>query len=453
MSDLMAARWQMGTSLGFHIIFAALGIGLPLMMVIAEGLYLRTGHRAWLALARRWSKAFAILFAVGAVSGTILSFELGLLWPRFMEYAGGIFGMPFSLEGFAFFIEAIFLGIYLYGWDKLSPRAHWLAGIPVAISGALSGIFVVAANAWMNSPAGFDIVDGEVVNVDPIGAMFNDAWFQQALHMTLAAYTATAFGLAGIYAFGYLRGRKDAYHTRALKLAVTFGLVLAISQAISGDLSARWVADNQPVKFAAMEGHFETDTHVGLTIGGWPDPETRETNWGIQIPGMLSFLAGDSFDAEVMGLNDVPMSDQPDPRPVHLGFQVMVGLGVTMILVSLWIVVTSWRGRKFAPSTWQLRALVALTPAGFIAIEAGWVVTEVGRQPWIIQGIMRTEDGVTEVPGQFAALGGFTLLYVLLAVLLTWLLLRLAKTPPPIDEAHPYDVRIAAESEARHAVG
>jgi cytochrome d ubiquinol oxidase subunit I len=453
MSDLTAARWQMGTSLGFHIIFAALGIGLPMLMVIAEGLYLRTGNRTWLALARRWSKAFAILFAVGAVSGTILSFELGLLWPRFMAYAGGIFGMPFSMEGFAFFIEAIFLGIYLYGWNRLSPRAHWLAGIPVAISGALSGIFVVAANAWMNSPAGFDIVDGEVVNVDPIAAMFNAAWFQQALHMTLAAYTATAFGLAGVYAWGYLRGRRDAYHTSALKMLVTFGVVIIIAQIVSGDVSAHWVANNQPVKFAALEGQFETERNAALTIGGWPDPQARETRWAIRIPGGLSFLAHRDFDSEVTGLNDFPMSDQPDPRPVHLGFQVMVGLGFAMLFASVWIVFTSWRRKRFAPSTWQLRALVALTPAGFIAIEAGWTVTEVGRQPWVIQGVMRTENAVTEVPGQFAAFGGFTLLYTLLAVVLTWLLLRLAKTPPPVDLPHPGETRPASRSEAGHAVG
>ncbi len=453
MSDLMAARWQMGTSLGFHIVFAALGIGLPLMMVIAEGLYLRTGNRAWLALARRWSKAFAILFAVGAVSGTILSFELGLLWPRFMEYAGGIFGMPFSLEGFAFFIEAIFLGIYLYGWNRLSPMQHWLAGIPVAISGALSGIFVVAANAWMNSPAGFDIVDGEPVNIDPIAAMFNDAWFQQALHMTLAAYTATAFGLAGVYAWGYLRGRRDAYHHSALKMLTTFGLAIIVVQIISGDISAHWVANNQPVKFAALEGQFETEASAGLTIGGWPDPEARETRWAIQIPGALSFLAHRDFDAEVTGLNEFPMSDQPDPRPVHLGFQVMVGLGFAMLFASLWIAFTRWRRRRFKPSTWQLRALVALAPAGFMAIEAGWIVTEVGRQPWIIQNVMRTEDAVTEVPGQFAAFGGFTLLYVLITAVLVWLLLRLAKTPPPVDLPHPANAGWGGRREVDHAVG
>jgi cytochrome d ubiquinol oxidase subunit I len=370
-----------------------------------------------------------------------------------MAYAGGIFGMPFSLEGFAFFIEAIFLGIYLYGWDKLTPLQHWLAGIPVAISGALSGIFVVAANAWMNSPSGFDIVDGEPVNIDPIAAMFNDAWFQQALHMTLAAYTATAFGLAGIYAWGYLRGRRDAYHTSALKMLTTFGLVIIIAQIISGDVSAHWVANNQPVKFAALEGQFETEARAGLTIGGWPDPEARETRWGVEIPAALSFLAHRDLDAEVTGLNDYSMADQPDPRPVHLGFQVMVGLGFAMLFASLWIAFTRWRQRRSELSTWQLRALVALTPAGFIAIEAGWVVTEVGRQPWIIQEVMRTEDAVTEVPGQFAAFGGFTLLYVLLSIVLVWLLLRLGRTQPPTDLPAPYETDRQPRRETRHAVG
>jgi len=433
MGDLMVARTQMATALGFHIIFAALGIGLPLVMVIAEGIYLRTGNPNYLALAKRWSKAFAILFAVGAVSGTILSFLLGLLWPGFMTYAGGIIGMPFSMEGFAFFVEAIFLGIYLYGWNRLSPGAHWLSGIPVAISGAASGIFVVAANAWMNSPAGFEIVDGEVTNVDPIAAMFNDAWFQQALHMTLAAYTATAFGVAGVYAWGMLRGNRDNYHRSALKITMGLGVVVSILQAISGDISAHWVAQNQPVKFAAMEGLFETESNVPLTIGGWPDPEARETRWSIEIPGLLSFLAERDVNAEVMGLNDVPMADQPEPRVVHLAFQVMVGIGTTLILVSLWFWITSWRRKRLAPTTWQLRALVALAPAGFIAIEAGWIVTEVGRQPWIIQGIMRTEEAVTQVPNQFAAFGGFTILYALLAITTVWLLCLLARSRPPVE--------------------
>jgi len=433
MGDLMVARTQMATSLGFHIVFAAIGIGLPLLMVIAEGIALRTGDSNYLALAKRWSKAFAILFAIGAVSGTILSFLLGLLWPRFMDYAGGIIGMPFSMEGFAFFVEAIFLGIYLYGWDKLSPLAHWLSGIPVAIAGAASGIFVVAANAWMNSPAGFEIVNGEVTNVDPVAAMFNDAWFQQALHMTLAAYVATCFGVAGVYAWGMLRGNRNAYHRGALKIAMGVGVVVSLLQAVSGDLSAHWVAQNQPVKFAAMEGLFETRTNAPLTIGGWPDPETRETTWAIEIPGLLSFLAERDFNAEVMGLNDVPMYEQPEPRVVHVAFQVMVGLGTAMIVTSLWFWFRVWRTTSVRPTKTQLLALVALAPAGFVAIEAGWVVTEVGRQPWIIHEIMLTEDAVTQVPNQFAAFGGFTALYAILAVTAVWLLRLLAKTRPPIE--------------------
>jgi cytochrome d ubiquinol oxidase subunit I len=436
MGDLMAARTQMATSLGFHIIFAAIGMGLPLLMVVAEGIYLRTGNPVYLALARRWSKVFAILFAVGAVSGTIISFELGLLWPRFMEYAGGIIGMPFSMEGFAFFVEAIFLGIYLYGWNRLSPRAHWLSGIPVAIAGACSGIFVVAANAWMNSPAGFDIVNGEVQNVDPVAAMFNSSWPQQALHMWLAAYTATTFGVAGVYAWGMLRGRRDAYHLSAVKIALGIGMVVSVLQAVSGDISARWVAENQPAKFAALEGLFETTDNASLSIGGWPDPETGELKYAFHIPGALSFLAHGNVNAEVTGLNDIPADERPEPRVVHPAFQIMVGIGFTLIAVSTWFWLTAWRKRAIEPNTWQLRALVALTPAGFIAIEAGWVVTEVGRQPWIIHKIMRTEDAVTEVPGQFASFGGFTILFVVLAITTVWLLRLVAKKPPLIGD-HP----------------
>ncbi|HQY31824.1 MAG TPA: cytochrome ubiquinol oxidase subunit I, partial [Thermomicrobiales bacterium] len=313
MSDLTAARMQMASSLGFHIIFAGLGIGLPLLMIVAEGLWLRTGQPEYLVLAKRWSKAFALVFAVGAVSGTVLSFELGMLWPGFMRVAGGIIGMPFSLEGFAFFIEAIFLGIYLYGWDRMSPRTHWLAGWPIAFSGLMSGIFVVSANAWMNSPQGFRMVDGRVVDVDPIKAMFNPSWFQQSLHMSLAAYEATAFAVAGIYAWGVFRGRGTAYHRAGLTVALAIGTVVAILQPISGDLSARWVADNQPAKFAALEGQFQTETHAGLHIGGIPDTTARETKYALELPGMLSFLAHGNVDAEVQGLDAWPLADQPNP--------------------------------------------------------------------------------------------------------------------------------------------
>lgn len=433
MSDLTAARVQMGTSLAFHIVFAVLGMGLPVLLLVAEGLWLRTGDAVYLALAKRWSKAFAILFAVGAVSGTILSFELGLLWPRFMAFAGGIFGLPFSAEGFAFFIEAIFLGLYLYGWDRLSPRAHWLCTIPIAVSGTLSAIFVVAANAWMNSPSGFRIVAGEVVDVDPVAAMFNPAWFQQALHMTLAAFVATGFGVAGLYAWGIARGRTDAYHRLGLTIAMALAGLTTPLQIVSGDVSARWVAEYQPLKLAALEGQFQTEAGAPLRIGGLPDPVARETRFAIEIPRGLSLLAFRDPNAVVRGLDEWPRDEQPDPVPVHLAFQAMVGIGTALLALAAWYWVAAWRRRGVPTNRWLLRALAVATPLGFVAIEAGWTVTEVGRQPWIVYGVMRTADGVTPVPGQFVAFGGFTLVYVVLAAATVWLLRRLGRTPPAVE--------------------
>lgn len=456
MSDLLAARVQMGTSLAFHIVFAVLGMGMPILLLVSEGLWLRSGKPVYLALARRWAKGFAILFAVGAVSGTILSFELGLLWPRFMEHAGGIIGLPFSAEGFAFFIEAIFLGLYLYGWDRLSPRAHWLTAIPIAISGTLSAIFVISANAWMNSPSGFRIVDGTVVDVDPVAAMFNNAWFQQSLHMVQAAYIATGLGVAGLYAWGILRGRNDAYHRTGLTIAIALAAIFAPLQIVSGDISARWVADNQPIKLAALEGQFQTEAGASLSIGGWPDVEARETRFAIRIPRGLSLLAYHDPNAVVRGLDEWPRADQPNPVIVHLAFQVMVGIGFAIAGLVAWYWIAAWRNRRRSgrafPGTWLLRALVVATPLGFLAIEAGWTVTEVGRQPWIIYEVMRTSEAVTPVPNQFIALGGFTFVYVLLAITCAVLLVRLGRAPLPEIAPPPGLPDESAEEGARHAV-
>src|SRR5687767_11124081 len=337
MSDLFAARSQMAMSLGFHIIFAVVGIGMPVLMVIAERRWQKTGDGIYLELAKRWAKGTAILFAVGAVSGTVLSFELGLLWPTFMEFAGPLIGMPFSLEGFAFFTEAIFLGVYLYGWDRISPRAHIWSGIAVAVSGVASGIFVVTANAWMNSPAGFDYNGGQVTNVDPIAAMLNPAAFQQTLHMTLAAFTATGFAVAGIHAFLLLFDPLNAFHRRALTIALMLGAPAAVLQPISGDISARQVAAQQPVKLAAMESHFETMAGAPLTIGGWPDLKTGETRYAIKIPYGLSLLAFHDPHAVVKGLKEFPREDWPNVPIVHTAFQLMVALGTYLALLSLWV--------------------------------------------------------------------------------------------------------------------
>ena len=436
MSDLLAARSQMAMSLAFHIIFAVMGIGMPLLMVLAERQWIRTRDPVWLDLAKRWSKGTAILFAVGAVSGTVLSFELGLLWPAFMEYAGAIIGMPFSLEGFAFFTEAIFLGIYLYGWTRLTARAHWWAGVAVAVSGTVSGIFVVFANAWMNSPTGFTLVDGKPTDIDPIAAMLGPASFPQALHMTIAAYATTGIAVAGIHAWMLRRDRESTFHRAALKLALLVAVPASLLQLVSGDLSAKFVAKWQPAKLAAMEGHFVTQRSAPLRIGGIPDERTRETRYAIDVPGGLSFLAFGDFDAEVKGLDAFPESDWPPVAITHIAFQVMVGLGSLMAFASLWVIACRVRKREVADSRALLGLLALLTPAGFIAVEAGWVVTEVGRQPWIVQGVMRTADALTPMPGLVVPFAAFTLLYVFLGVIVAWLLwAQILKTQP--DPAHP----------------
>jgi cytochrome d ubiquinol oxidase subunit I len=445
MSDLLAARSQMAMSLAFHIIFAVVGIGMPVLMVIAERRWQKTGDGVYLALAKRWAKGTAILFAVGAVSGTVLSFELGLLWPTFMEFAGPLIGMPFSLEGFAFFTEAIFLGVYLYGWDRIPARAHLWSGVAVAVSGAASGIFVVIANAWMNSPTGFDLVDGLAVNVDPIAAMMNPMAFQQTLHMTLASYTATGFGVAGIHAFLLLSDPDNAFHRRAMNVALLVGAPAALLQPISGDISARSVAQHQPAKLAAMEAHFETAARVPLVIGGWPDMDARETRYAIKIPYGHSLLAFHDPNAVVRGLNEFPREDWPNVPIVHTAFQVMVALGTFLALLSLWIAWMAIKRRGLTSNRILLGAIAASAPMGFIAIEAGWIVTEVGRQPWIVYGVLRTADAVTPMPGLIIPFLLFTVLYCFLGVVVAWLLYRQIIRVPKSAEWR----RVYSPSEAR----
>ena len=424
MTDLLAARAQMAMSLAFHIIFAVIGIAMPLLMVIAEGLWLRTREEVYLTLAKRWAKGTAIMFAVGAVSGTVLSFELGLLWPNFMAYAGPIIGMPFSLEGFAFFLEAIFLGLYLYGWDRIPKYAHWVAGMMVLLGGTLSGIFVVTANAWMNTPTGFTVVNGEVTNVDPIAAMLNPSSFTQTLHMTIAAFLAVGFAVAGIHAYFLRRDPSNLFHRRAFAIALGVGGVFALLQPISGDLSAKKLAKHQPIKLAAMEAQWETERGAPLRIGGIPNEDTEETRYALEIPKALSFLAYSDFNAEIMGLKAVPREDRPPVAIVHFAFQIMVACGIVLIIAGVlggWL---AWKHKSLPDQRWYLRFVTLCTPLGFIAIEAGWTVTEVGRQPWIIYNYMRTAEAVTPMPNLVVPFIGFTVLYIFLSIIVVILLRR-----------------------------
>lgn len=424
MTDLLAARLQMAVSLGFHILFAVAGIAMPVLMVLAERRWRKNGDPVDLELAKRWARGTAILFAVGAVSGTVLSFELGLLWPTFMERAGALIGLPFALEGFAFFLEAIALGIYLYGWDRVPPGVHLGAGVVVAVSGAASGVFVVIANAWMNTPTGFELTGGTITNVDPLAAMANPAAFSQVLHMTLAAYTAVGFAVAGIHALRLLRVPDSVFHRRALGIALMVGVPAALLQPVSGDISARHVAEHQPAKLAAMEAAFETRRGAPLTLGGWPDEEAREVRMGLEIPRGMSLLAHRDADAEVLGLEAFPRDEWPPVAVVHVAFQVMVASGLYLALVGLWVAWRTLRRRAVADSRRLLRALVVAAPLGFVAIEAGWTVTEVGRQPWVIYDVLRTSDAVTPMPGLWIPLTLISGLYLVLGAVVALLLYR-----------------------------
>ncbi|MGY5851673.1 cytochrome ubiquinol oxidase subunit I [Salegentibacter sp. F14] len=426
MENLDYARLQMAFTLGFHIIFACIGMVMPFFMVVAHHKWLKTRNPVYLKLTKAWLKGVAIFFATGAVSGTALSFELGMLWPEFMKHAGPIFGMPFSLEGAAFFVEAIALGFYLYGWKKLPEKFHWFTGIIVGVAGVASGILVVSANGWMNAPSGFDYIDGEFLNIDPVQALLNPAWFTQALHMTLAAFVATGFAVAGVHALQIFRGKNIQLHTKAFKIAIVFGAVAAFLQPLSGDLSAKDVAKRQPVKLAAMEAHYQTQKGAPLYIGGIVDEENREVNYKIAIPGALSFLAFGDFDAEVKGLNDFP-DDQLPPVPiVHYAFQIMVGLGTLLMLAGLVYFISLKKKHWFKSRKYWLLFIIT-APLGFIALEAGWVVTEVGRQPWIIHQVMRTEDAVTPMPGMKYSFFFYLFLYIILGVTVTWLMNRQMK--------------------------
>ncbi|HEX3469062.1 MAG TPA: cytochrome ubiquinol oxidase subunit I [Candidatus Elarobacter sp.] len=427
MDHVIAARAQMGTSLAFHIVFAALGVGLPLLVFIAEGLWLRTGRRAYYELARTWAKGMAVLFAVGAVSGTILSFELGLLWPVFMRYAGAIIGLPFSLEGFAFFVEAIFIGLYLYGWDRLRPVAHWLCALPIAVSGALSAGFVTMANAWMNAPAGFRAAGGKIVDVDPLAAMFSAPWLVEVLHTTVAAYVVTGFGAAAVCAFALLRAPRGARRAR-VRAGLTIAMIVASAaipvQWIIGDTIARFDAQHEPAKFAAEEVLFHTQRHAPITIGGIVGGD--DVRGAIEIPGALSWLVAFDPNAEVAGLDRVPPRDLPPVASVHLSFDLMVGAASYLLLVAAgWAFLTLRRRPLPRPALW---GIAASGPLSVVAMEAGWFVTELGRQPWIAVGLLRTSDAVTIAPGLDLAFYGFSFVYVVLGATCWWLLRRVGRT-------------------------
>jgi cytochrome bd ubiquinol oxidase subunit I len=426
---LLEARQMQALSLGVHIPLVCFGIAFPAMVLFLEALSLRTGDPVYRALAKRWSKVMLILFAVGVVTGTILSFELGLLWPRFMEQWGEVFGFAFALEGVSFFVEAIFITIYVYGWDRLSPRAHLLSGVPIVIAGFTGAMFVLSVNGWMNHPTGFDVTSaGEVTNVRPLEALFNDNLWHELIHMYLAGFLVAGFLVAGVYAVAWLRGRRDRYHRAGLVVPLAVVALVAPTQLLVGDWAARTVAENQPTKLAAMEGLHETEDGAGLTLGGvYLD---GKVHGGIEIPKLLSLLAYHDPNAEVQGLDAVPANDRPPVAWVRNAFQVMVGIGTFFALLAVWFLWARVRRRALPGSRWFYRAVVAAGPLGIIALISGWIVTEVGRQPWIVYEMMRTEEAVTGAEGIPVGYATLVVVYAGLTTIVLYLLRRLARNGP-----------------------
>ncbi len=425
MDSLLAARLQMAFSLGFHIIFACIGMVMPILMSLAYFSYIRKKDPVSLELTKIWMKGVAIFFAVGAVSGTLLSFELGLLWPKFMEHAGPIIGLPFSWEGAAFFLEAIALGIFLYGFGKLPLWLHWTSALVVGISGVISGIFVVAANGWMNAPTGFTYVNGEFTNIDPWKAFFNPAWFSEAHHMTFAAFTSVSAAVLGTHSILYLLGKRKELNRLAISVSAPVFVISALLQPLSGDLIAKDVAQRQPMKLAAMEALFETQEKAPLLLGGIPNQKEKTIDYAIEIPGMLSFLAHGDFTTPVRGLEEIPEENWPPVLIVHLAFQIMVGIGSYLALVALFALFFRWKKGSWVSENWLLKVFATTIPLGFIAVEAGWTVTEVGRQPWIIYEIMKTKDAVTEAPFLGITFAFYLFLYLILFAVVSWLFYRL----------------------------
>lgn len=412
-------------SLAVHIPLVCFGIAFPAMILFVEGLWLRTGDPVYKTLAKRWSKVALIIFATGVVTGTILSFEFGLLWPDFMATFGEVFGVAFGLEGISFFLEAIFIAIYVYGWDRLPRRTHFLTGIPIIITGATGSAFVISVNGWMNDPQGFEVVGGRVVEPVPFSALLNGHLAHELVHMYLAGYLVAGFLVAAYYARRWLKGRRDRYTRTALVVPLAFAALAAPIQVVVGDWAGRKVAESQPVKLAAFEGVYKTEEGAAFHLGGFYDSDSGEVRYGIKIPYLLSVLAHHNPTAEVVGLESVPPEDRPPVNVVRTSFQTMIAIGTFLAALGSFFVFVWLRKRRLPETKWFFRAVMAAGPLSVVALIAGWVTTEVGRQPWIVYGFMRTEDAVTSADNLELGYAALIFVYVLLFGSVIWLLRRL----------------------------
>jgi cytochrome d ubiquinol oxidase subunit I len=426
------ARQMQAMSFAVHIPLTCFGIAFPAIVMFVEWLWIRTGDPVYRTLARRWTRIMVALFAVGVITGTILSFELGILWPEFMGTFGDVFGLGFAIEGFSFFLEAIFIAIYVYGWDRLPPKWHLASGIPIVITGITGSMMVIAVNGWMNHPGGFRLENGRAVDVQPWEALFGNGYFwHEFVHMYFAAFIVVGFLLAAAYAWGKLRhGRWGRYERTALAIPLTIAALAAPAQLLVGDWAAREVAEHQPVKLAAFEGLQDTTSGAPETLLGWYDKDTGEIKGGIEIPKLLSFLSYHDPDATVRGLTSVPPEDRPGPvNVVRFAFQGMVGIGTGLAALGVLTLFVRWRKRRLPASRWFYRALLLAGPGAVVALICGWIVTEVGRQPWVVYGIMRTDEAVTGAGGVPVGYAALALVYLGVIGAVAWILTRLSRAP------------------------
>jgi cytochrome bd ubiquinol oxidase subunit I len=425
---LLQARQMQALSFAVHIPLVCFGIAFPLMVLVMEWMGHRTGDPLYLAIARRWSRIMVALFAVGVITGTILSFEMGLLWPNFTATFGGVFGLGFAIEGFSFFLEAIFIGIYIYGWDRLSPRAHMLSALPIVFTGFSGSWMVIAVNAWMNHPSGFRLVRGEAVDIHPVHALFANSYlWHELVHMYLAAYIVTGFVVAGAYAIARLRGRWSRYERTALVVPLTIAALAAPVQVLVGDWAARDVAESQPTKLAALEGLGRTESGAPLHVLGWY--HDGEVKFGIAVPKMLSVLSFHDPNARVEGLDAVPPAQRPPVNITRISFQTMVGIGTLLALLGAIVLYVRVRRRALPEWRWFYYALAAAGPLSVVALICGWVVTEVGRQPWVVYRVMPTSQAVTDAGGIPVGYATLWIVYLAVGAGVVWILRRLARAP------------------------
>lgn len=429
MDTVLWSRLVTGLTLAFHVIFATIGVGIPLMIAIAEFIGIRKKDPHYTLMAKRWARGFVISVAVGVVTGTIISLQLALVWPNFMKMAGNVIALPLFMEVFAFFFEAIFLGIYLYTWDRFKNKyIHWLLTIPIVVGAGMSAVFITTVNGFMNQPEGFVLEAGQFSAVDPVQAMLNTATFSKVFHVLSSAYLTGAILLAGIAAFAMLRKGVSPYHKKALNLMMAVALIFGMLNTLAGDVSAKFLAEHQPEKLAAAEWHFETESGADLVLMGWLNAE-HEILGALHLPKFLSFLAFGDFNAEVTGLEEFPQDEWP-PLLVHYLFDLMAGIGFALVAIALlYFLFKIWKKRNEL-NKWMLRLIALSTPLAFLGVELGWFYAEVGRQPWIIRGILRVEEAATTSPTVRTLFFVFLLLYIVLGIMCVIVLRRLFNNKP-----------------------